>query len=219
MPEILLKTFDFILDLFFPRSALVLELESMSQSVALSKLSAPEEKPPVGATSLFSYKNRMVRELIWQIKYKNNQILIAGCAKLLYEVILEDLSEKNFFENSIPVLIPIPMSHIKRKEKGFNQAESLCKEIIKLDSQNLFHYEPSVLLKALETVSQTKTKNRQERLNNLKGSFGISDPEKISGRNIILIDDVVTTGATIAEAKKVLKGALVKDVCIYSIAH
>jgi predicted amidophosphoribosyltransferase len=62
-------------------------------------------------------------------------------------------------------------------------------------------------------------KNRSERLRNPKDSFRILYPEKIAGREILLLDDVVTTGATLREAKRVLKSAGAKKVHCFALAH
>lgn len=70
----------------------------------------------------------------------------------------------------------------------------------------------NVLYKTQDTPSQVSIKDREKRLNNIKGSFAVKNPELIKDRNIILIDDVSTTGATVTEAKKVLREAGAKKV-------
>ena len=73
-------------------------------------------------------------------------------------------------------------------------------------------------MKNRETKRQTTLK-RSERLSNVKNSFGVLDAKNISGKNIIIIDDVVTTGATLREAKKVLIHAGARKVLCVAIAH
>jgi ComF family protein len=118
-----------------------------------------------------------------------------------------------------PYLIPIPATALHIRERGYNQTEELCQAIISNDIDSMLMYEKNILIKTKETISQTKTKNRRERLQNMNGVFNVDHPEKISGKICILIDDVTTTGATIGEAKRTLKQAGAKKVYAYTIAH
>jgi len=76
-----------------------------------------------------------------------------------------------------------------------------------------------LLFKKRETKPQAEIKNRRKRLENIKGAFFIKDKEKIKGKTILLIDDVVTTGGTLKEASLVLKEAQAKKVCAFTLAH
>jgi len=117
------------------------------------------------------------------------------------------------------LLIPIPITKARRKERGFNQTEMLAENLMKIVPANfLLHYEPNILIKTKETEKQT-FKNRAERLASLKDSFQVTDPEKIKDKKIILLDDVVTTGATISEVKRVLKQAHAKSIQAITLAH
>jgi competence protein ComFC len=86
-----------------------------------------------------------------------------------------------------------------------------------------FHFahslENKVLMKTKETRSQVCVKNRAERLRNIRGSFCVRNAEKIKGKNILIVDDVTTTGATLAEAKKVLRKSGAKSVMCITLAH
>ncbi len=75
------------------------------------------------------------------------------------------------------------------------------------------------MVKKRHTKAQSKTKSRKERLVNVKNSFVVRKAEKIKGKNIIIFDDVTTTGATLKEAKKVLKKAGAKKVYFMTMAH
>lgn len=126
---------------------------------------------------------------------------------------------ENFTE---PILIPIPLSKKRLCERGYNQAELICKELIKIN--NLRHgvdikLENKVLIKPKETKHQAKIENRGERLLNIVGSFDIQNAELIKNRNIILIDDITTTGATLSEAKKVLKHFGARKIIAFAVAH
>lgn len=170
--------------------------------------------------AIFCYKNALAKKLIWNLKYKGDRELVKIISRILYENIIEDLSEKVILNNfTAPIVIPISATKRRMKEKGFNQCERIVKELEKLDKNNSFEIICDALMKTKETESQAHTKNKTARLNNLKNSFGVKLPGKITNRNIILIDDVWTTGATIKEARKELLEAGAKKVIAYTIAH
>ncbi len=141
-------------------------------------------------------------------------------AEILYGRIIEELSELKVMENfKDPILIPIPLSKKRYKERGYNQSELLCKEIIKIDTNKYLRLDANILFKNKETEHQAKIKDKNKRLKNLSGTFEIKTGINIKNRNIILIDDVTTTGATLSEAKKVLKDAGARKIIAFTIAH
>jgi ComF family protein len=103
-------------------------------------------------------------------------------------------------------------------ERGYNQSELIVKEIIKIDKSKNFDFSINALKKIKETPHQSKLKNKSERLKNLKNCFW-ADEKLIKDRNIILIDDVITTGTTMNEASKTLKSIGAKKIIGFSIAH
>jgi competence protein ComFC len=169
--------------------------------------------------SIFEYRNPAVKKSIWFLKYKNKKRLAKSFAELLYERIVRELSNPDNQEFNQPLLVPIPISAKRRRERGYNQTELLCQEIIKLDKEKILNIEKSVLIKPKETAHQALTLNKQERLQNIIGTFSLKNREKIKNRNIILIDDVTTTGATLEEAKKLLQKFEAKKVIAFTIAH
>lgn len=169
---------------------------------------------------VFDYRHPPIKKSIWLLKYKNKKVVAKILGEILHEHILEEFSDLESFENfKNPILIPIPLSKKRYKERGYNQAELLCKEILNQDKENIFELETKVLLKNKETEHQARIKNRNERLKNLKNTFSVVNSEKIKDRNIILIDDVTTTGATLAEARKILKISGAKKVIAFAVAH
>ena len=83
-----------------------------------------------------------------------------------------------------------------------------------------FEIRSDILYKKKETEKQSKTKKKEERLENLKDSFGVRPEIKdISGRTILLVDDVTTTGATFREVVRTLKSAGAKYILCYALAH
>ena len=181
---------------------------------------------------LFDYRHPPIKKSLWFLKYKNKKRLADIFAEVMYGKIIEELSELSVMKNfQNPVLIPIPLSLKRYRERGYNQAELICEELVKLDSNsNLrygvdvktkrnFYLEKNVLIKIKETEHQVNIKDRRDRLKNLSDSFSVKNPEIIKGKNIILIDDVLTTGATLTEAKKILKSFGAKKVIAFTVAH
>jgi len=158
----------------------------------------------------FDYRHPPIKKSIWLFKYKGKKRLASVFADVMYGKIIEELSELSVMSNfRDPILIPIPLSKKRYRERGYNQAELICRELIKMDEKNNvdknFSLEKNVLIKIKETEHQANIKERKDRLKNLSGSFAVKNEDIIKGKNIILIDDVLTTGTTLTEAKKILK--------------
>ncbi len=172
----------------------------------------------------YDYRHPNIKKAVWMLKYNGKKRLAGVFGEVIYNRILEELSDLSQMENFLdPILVPIPLSDKRLRERGFNQAEMICKKLMKLDAGNNFELENKVLIKIKETEHQARIEDRGQRLKNIVGSFAIKgnqkNNERIKGRNIILIDDVTTTGATLNEAKKVLKHAGAKKVIAFTVAH
>ena len=140
--------------------------------------------------------------------------------QILYDYLIEELGDLKLSHNfDNPLLIPIPISKKKKLERGYNQTELIANEIYKLDKNNSFEYRKNILKKIKNTLSQSRTKNKKEREENLKGCFKVIMPKLVKNRNIILLDDVITTGATLNEAKKTLQQYNPKHIICITLAH
>jgi ComF family protein len=164
---------------------------------------------------LFDYQNKMVRTIVKSIKYKDNASLRKRIAGILYEEITELSSDITLFEGAPPVLVPMPMSKLEKRKRGFNQCEELCQEIKKLGGENI-EVSYNTLKKVRETQRQTKL-GREERAENVKDSFHAEPMQKI--KTVIVLDDVYTTGASLAEARRALLSAGFRRVYGLFIAH
>jgi predicted amidophosphoribosyltransferase len=232
-----------VLDILFPQKQVVRELERMDPFIFAEKATRTEGYAGKDIISLFSYTDPSVRTAIWELKYRGNTRIARLLAAVLHDELIAFLEEyaplRNFTD---PLLVPIPLSKQRRAERGFNQCELLCEELAHLDASrcnlacppeagrrresgrglNLnaknFTYSLSAIRKMKDTPSQTKAESREKRMENLKGCFAANERE-VRGRNIILIDDVATTGATLDEAKRALRNAEAKKVIAFTIAH
>jgi len=138
----------------------------------------------------FSFYNKgsRIRKLIHNLKYK-------GIREVGFELGLiygQSLKTSGFIEN-MDLIIPVPLHPSKQRIRGFNQSEYISKGLS--ESTGL-----PLELKSLirKTLSDTQTKrSRYERWMNVEGIFAVSDPEKLKGKHILLVDDVITTGSTL----------------------
>ena len=210
-----------ILDIFFP--IYCLSCHKRGEYICLKcLLESPqaERESEKWIHPIYDYRHPSIKKALWLLKYSGKKRLAQTFASILYERILEELADLSIMENfRKPILIPIPISKQRRRERGYNQTELICRELIKLDRNKNFELESNILIKNHETVHQARIKDRRERLKNLAGSFTIKNLEKIKNRNIILIDDITTTGATLNEAKKTLKIAGAKKIVAFTVAH
>lgn len=118
-----------------------------------------------------------------------------------------------------PVLVvPVPLYSAKRKQRGFNQAELIARSALKpLRSKDL-NLEIRVLVRTRDTASQIGL-TRPQRAENIRGAFQVVHLNKVSGRNILLVDDVLTTGTTASECARVLLRAGAKTVWVATVAR
>lgn len=180
--------------------------------------SAPQVENLDWIHPLFHYKDNRVRAMIWELKYKDNTRALEHVAIRMYEEIIDRVSNISLFDTDAQfVLLPIPISNERRIERGYNQSEYICRAIVQEDLGHILLYAPQWFAKIKETATQNKAQTKQERLENLTGCFS-ADP-RVLGKYIILIDDVVTTGSTLSEARKTLLEAGAKDVFAFTIAH
>ena len=213
-----------ILDIVFPIRCI--SCETIGADLCLKCLT--ESKPAERETAewifpLYDYRHPPIKKAVWLLKYRGKKKLAGILAEAMYGRILEELAELSIMENfRDPILIPIPLSPKRYRERGFNQAELIGKKLIELQNSSprkSFVLEKNILMKIKETKHQAQIKDRRERLKNLTGSLAIKNAQLIKGRNIILIDDVTTTGATLNEAKKILKQSGARKVIAFTIAH
>ena len=195
-----MKIFNKILAVLFPQKCLGCKKENeILCPNCLLKISRPDTPYLNGVHIAANYQDLVLKKALWMLKYQGVKQLAKPLAELIRERIWKKLETENW------LVVPVPLSKNKLRHRGYNQAELIAKEL----SDNV---RADILFKKFHTKSQVEVKNKEERLANIIGSFEARNPEKIKGKKIILIDDVLTTGATMSEAKKVLKQAGAKKV-------
>lgn len=141
------------------------------------------------ATALYHYsKGSRIQHLIHQLKYKNQPQIGVYLGKILGRTIFES----EFF-NDTTALIPIPLHPKKEKIRGYNQSEVIANGVSLATGWPVWK---DILVRKEFTDTQTK-KNRWDRWQNVKNMFDVKNPERIKGKHLLILDDVITTGATI----------------------
>lgn len=140
-------------------------------------------------------KHALIQHLVHQFKYKSNQLIGLYLGGMLGKTLI---SSKRF--EKIDALIPLPLYAEKERKRGYNQAAIICNGMSPIMNIPVI---TNKLVRQRYTETQTK-KHRTERWRNVEGSFTINDPGALKGKHLLLVDDVVTTGATLEAAGMVL---------------
>ena len=154
-------------------------------------------------------KSSSLQEVIHQIKYQKKFLLAVELGRILGKSLLEKKRDWK-----IDIVLPVPLHSLKKAERGFNQSFYIAKGIGKVTD---FPISQSILKRKKYTESQTK-KNLVERAENMSEAFIVRHANKIKGKNILLVDDVITTGATIRECGSILKRYGAANIYAASIA-
>jgi ComF family protein len=159
---------------------------------------------------LFLYEQKTLRRLLHAYKYEYLE-----AAEAVFEEFL--MGEKlNILRIPADLAIPLPLHKRKLRERGFNQAERVGRTVSSLLRKPLI---TDILLRRRAGQAQMQVRRREDRMRNVKGVFRVERPHLVKGRNILLVDDVMTTGATLGEAARVLKDAGAKNVFGFVLAR
>jgi ComF family protein len=162
-------------------------------------------------TTLSSYDHALVRDVVLLAKFNGSTGAAEKMGVHLADYLLEKLSDDMVFSSrDTPLLVPVPLGPARLRERGYNQSARIAEHAIYLLPKELMKYAPNTLTRT-ETRPQT-TLSKRERAKNVGGAFCVPHPEHIQGRTVILIDDVITTGATLKDARRALCQAGARDV-------
>lgn len=173
------------------------------------------EQPFERAVAYGSYDGGL-RELIHLLKYASVRPATSILGRMLAEAISE--IEPAFGGESIAV-VPVPMYRGKLRQREFNQAEVIARSALKLfPADTRLQLQPEILKRKRETQSQTGL-TRHQRRENVRGAFEVSNLDAVKGREILVVDDVYTTGATVSECARVLRRAGASKVWVATVAR
>lgn len=212
---------NFILDIFFPLRCLGCQNKNeILCNNCVDKIHLAERETDKNITAIFDYRDPIIKKVIWELKYHHRRYLGQKLGQLLYEFLIEELSDlKIIISGQSILIIPVPISIKKTKLRGYNQAKIIAQGFCYSAPKEVFELKNKIIFKKTETIPQAKITNRRKRLLNVKGVFEIKNPQLVRGRVIIIIDDVTTTGGTINEIIRILKKAGAKKVIGLTIAH
>jgi len=159
------------------------------------------------AVSCIEY-NELAKKIIYNLKYYKKRYISYHVA----EIIFDRLMESNIYD--FDIIVPVPLHKDKERERSFNQASIISKYI---GAMTKTHVVNRALIRSKNTLTQNQL-TKEERKENLKGAFDVINRDRIKNKNILLIDDIYTTGATINECSKILleNGAL--DIYVATLA-
>lgn len=153
----------------------------------------------------------VIKDLIRAFKYENKDYL----GKPLSVPMIEFVKEYNLPIGAVDSIIPIPLSAAKLREREFNQAAVLAEYLGREFDKNVC---ADKLFRSKNTRTQTGLKD-ETRFSNVKDAFSVAGQTGLNGSNILLIDDVLTTGATCSEASLTLKNAGANIVYVLTLAN
>jgi ComF family protein len=167
--------------------------------------------PPFAKAVAYGSYDGGLRELIHLLKYEQVRPAAAVLGRMLHEAMQGlDIAAGT-------VVVPVPLHGKKRRQRGFNQVDLIVREALKLESRSMV---PGldVLERQRETQSQIGLTSHQRR-ENVRGAFLVAHPDQISQREVLLVDDVYTTGTTLSECARVLKRAGASKVSVATVAR
>jgi ComF family protein len=183
------------------------------------------DRPFIRAVAYGSYAGGL-RELIHLLKYNGVRPAANVLGRMLAEALTElqpDLEQARFeqgmFEQASILVIPVPLYKTKRRQRGFNQAELVARAALKIvPARERLQFAPELLQRTRDTQSQIGLTSHQRR-ENLRGAFAVTRAAEVTGRAVILVDDVYTTGTTATECARVLRRAGARQVWVATVAR
>jgi ComF family protein len=154
-------------------------------------------------TTLMDYRKTAVQDLIRSLKYDGNEYAAHLCALVLADYLCEEIATIRAFSPRPIYIIPLPLHQSRQKERGFNQIELVLKRLPQEFRDGTLATVSMALIRSRATPRQTHLA-RAERIRNVRGAFTVPDAAVIRRAHVFLIDDVTTTGATLANAMKPL---------------
>lgn len=172
------------------------------------------EPPPFTRAVAYGSYDGVLRQLIHLLKYQRVRPVAEVLGRCLAESIGNILPE---FGPEAPLVVVVPLHASKMRQRGFNQSELIAREAVAKLPRRI-QVSGSVLVRRWATESQTGLSRAQRKLN-VKGAFALARTHAIAGRDILLVDDVLTTGATASECARLLKRAGCCRVWVATVAN
>jgi ComF family protein len=188
---------------------------SVEDGFLLCALCRRVDPPFVRAVAYGSYETGL-RELIHLLKFGG----VRPAANVLGRMLAEAITHlEPMFQQPTIMVVPVPLHRNKRRERGFNQAELIARAALKLNSvQGRLRLCENVLERQRETRSQIGLTSHQRR-ENMRGAFAVTRAQEVNGQEVLVVDDVYTTGTTASECARVLLRAGATRVWVATVAR
>jgi competence protein ComFC len=172
--------------------------------------SCSAEKPAFDAARSATRYDGVVGEALRQLKYEQALWLAPDLAGLLQNCLQAEYPDLSF-----DLIVPVPLHHVRRRHRGYNQSAVLARALgRKIGCAD----QPRVLRRIRPTTSQTNL-TAKERLSNVGAAFQSGTEKRLAGRKVLLVDDVMTTGATVNACAKTLKRGGAATVHVITVAR
>jgi ComF family protein len=172
------------------------------------------DRPFTRAAAFGSYDGGL-RELIHLLKYNGVRPAAGFLGQRLAEAIA---AVEPSFEQETVLVIPVPLYKGKRRQRSFNQAELIARAALKVYPAGRLRLATGILYRTRDTQSQIGLTSHQRR-ENLRGAFSVPRAAEVTGREVLLVDDVYTTGTTATECARVLRKAGAERVLVATVAR
>lgn len=207
-----------VLDCIFPETCVLCGRENTSLCEAcVHKLPFAEKTPHLYIYPIFNYKNEAVRTIIYALKFKHTQSILNHLVPYLYNTYISTREESLSLSQNKTYLMSVPTLKKHTHKRGFDHMHYVCKILLETYPAHFELIPPNTVLR-VNTKPQVGL-GRAERLLNMKDGFSIIHPQNIRDKTICIVDDVTTTGATMAELQKILIQHGATSVYGISIAH
>jgi len=191
--------------------------ERLLRTVTLHTLSVlPTYVEHTEIVGLVPYREPVIQALVVEAKFHRSERAQGLLAQILSDYLTESLADNEAFEARSVVVVPVPLSKARRASRGYNQAEDIARSAAERIPQRV-SFLPEILARVRDTVPQT-TLGRDARLKNMRDAFIASEPLDPSLLYIV-VDDVATTGATLASATAALTAAGALHIQAIALAH
>lgn len=175
--------------------------------------------PPFARAEAYGSYDGGLRDLVHLLKYEHVRPAAGVLGRMLAEVLVSLLDHAG---TEPAVVVPVPLHRGRQRERGFNQSEEIARAALKTlrhtPSAERLELAADVLRRTRPTDSQTGL-TRAQRRDNLRGAFEVARPEIIAAREVILVDDVLTTGTTASECARILRRSGASRVLVATVAR
>ena len=172
-----------------------------------------ESRPQFNKAAAYGAYDGALRDLIHLLKYER----VAPAAVVLGRMLAEAIQKMSTGSGSA-LVVPVPLHSSKRRERGFNQAELIARAALKINALPAGELAADMLERTRPTISQIGL-TRPQRVENIRGAFRVRHLNKVTGRTILLVDDVLTTGTTASECARILRKAGAEKVWVATVAR